>query len=156
MPTKGPTQNSFAPRSAVLVVIALELGGCWSHEAANFARLLARSRLPSVAPALRSAYAAAFVTVGLPSLPLQRLALTGPASWPSHPRCGPSAEVSEVLASHRGAAALPVSRLPPRVWAPLTCGVLRRAWHWDRVNNRKKGPLGEKTISLSLMDTCCL
>ena len=49
------------PSRSRLVVVALELGWRWSHEAATLVQRLVHSRARSVVPALRSARTVAFV-----------------------------------------------------------------------------------------------
>ena len=107
-----------APRCR-LVVLALELGGRWSPEAAEFIRLLARCRARSAPPLLRSACVAACVQRG--SAALSFAAAKGFASTllslPLHGAAdvdGQPPELSDLLHADRPSDAPLPSRLPAR------------------------------------------
>ncbi|OLP81907.1 hypothetical protein AK812_SmicGene37505 [Symbiodinium microadriaticum] len=95
-----------------LVVLALELGGRWSNEAASFVRLLARSRARAVPAAIRGPSIAAFA-FGPPCSPLQPLAPLPPAFFPCPCRDVPL--LGDVLADSALEQPL-ASRVPRATW----------------------------------------
>ena len=107
-----------APRCR-LVVLALEVGGRWSPEAAQFVRLLARCRARSAPPLLRGACVAACVrrwTALLAFAAAKAFAATL-LSLPLHGTAnndGPPPELSELLNEDRFLDSPMPSRLGPR------------------------------------------
>ena len=101
-----------------LVVLAMEVGGKWSKEAADFLRLLAQARNRSVVPALRKAAVqasiarwSAMLTMAAQAPFAASLILQNPASHTTPD--GDMPPLSTLLEHHPGAPP-PASRLPLR------------------------------------------
>ena len=101
-----------------LVVLAMEVGGRWSQEAADFIRLLAQARSRSVVPALRQAAVqasiarwSAMLTLAAQAPFAASLILQDPASQAALD--GDIPPLSTLLEQHPGTPS-PASRLPLR------------------------------------------
>ena len=60
---KQQQKQTFASARCRLVVLGVEVGGCWGSEAASFLRLLARARARAAPEALRLTLQSAYVPV---------------------------------------------------------------------------------------------
>ena len=118
-----------------LIVLALELGGCWSLEAAEFVRMLSRSRAP---PAVQAASTAAYVSRRCPSTAFLGLHMPGAANVMG-------------LLQHRYVTP-PLSAAASRREASRRChcavcagnAVVTGSLHWDRGGLAGEKSVGEK------------
>ena len=87
----GPKERGYPKLTRAtrcrLVVVGLEVGGCWSSEAATFVRLLAQAKARSLPPPSRPFVAAAWGRrwCGLPAFAAQRAFLASLLTLPAGP-----------------------------------------------------------------------